>query len=79
MYLQYQGGREMHGVISLNVEGITCQHCVNAIEKAVGELNGVEEVTVSLEEKKVVVEYDDERITADIIKDVIEDQGYDVK
>ncbi len=69
----------MHGVISLNVEGITCQHCVNAIEKAVGELNGVEEVTVSLEEKKVVVEYDDERISADIIKDVIEDQGYDVK
>lgn len=66
-------------IASLNVEGMSCQHCVNRIEKALGSLNGIESVKVSLEDKKVVVEYDGERISFETIKDVINDQGYEVK
>lgn len=64
---------------TLSVEGMSCSHCENAIKKSVGALNGVSNVTVDLKEKKVIVEFDPELISIDIIRDTIEDQGYDVK
>ncbi len=63
----------------LNVEGMSCSHCENAVKKAVGALNGVASVGVDLKGKKVTVEYDSEKVTVNAIKDAIEDQGYDVK
>lgn len=63
----------------LNVEGMSCQHCVNSITKAVGELKGVGRVTVDLKGKTVSVEYDPGQVGLDKVKEVIEDQGYDVK
>ena len=64
---------------SINVEGMSCQHCVSSIKKAVGKLHGVSSVDVDLAVKKVRVEYNPELVTMDVIKGVIEDQGYDVK
>jgi copper chaperone len=66
-------------VKTLSVEGMSCMHCVNAIKDSVGALNGVDNVVVDLQEKKVMVEYDPERVSIDTIKDTIEDQGYEVK
>jgi len=62
-----------------NVEGMSCSHCENTIKKAVGALNGVENVMVDLAMKKVSVEYDPDKVELDIIRGTIEDQGYDVK
>jgi copper chaperone len=64
---------------TLNVEGMSCSHCENAVKKSVGALNGVDSVTVDLKGKKVVVQYDSERVNLGTIKETIEDQGYDVK
>lgn len=66
-------------VKTLNVEGMSCNHCENSVKKAVGELNGVECVAVDLKGKKVTIEFDPERVSVSTIKDTIEDQGYDVK
>ncbi len=63
----------------LNVEGMSCQHCVNSVNKAVGELKGVDRVAVALKSKTVSVDYDPDQIGLDKIKEVIEDQGYEVK
>ncbi len=63
----------------LNVEGMSCGHCVAAVNKAVGALAGVANVEVSLQEKTAIVEYDAAIVTLDEIKEAIEDQGYDVK
>ena len=63
----------------LNVEGMSCSHCENSIKKAVGSLNGVGNVIVDLRSKKVTIEFDPEKVNVDIIKDTIEDQGYDIK
>lgn len=63
----------------LKVEGMSCQHCVNSINKAVGELNGVEKVSVDLKGKTVSVDYNQDQVGLDRIKEVIEDQGYEVK
>lgn len=63
---------------TLNVQGMSCGHCVKAVEGSVGELGGVHSVKVHLEDNKVDVEYDAAKVTLDQIKETIDDQGYDV-
>lgn len=63
--------------ITLNVQGMSCNHCVNAIETALNEI-GVESVNVDLSKNTVDVSYDDQKITLDKIKEAIDDAGYDV-
>jgi len=58
---------------------MSCNHCVNSIKKAVGELEGVGTVEVNLTTKKVKVDYNGDLVTDEKIKAAIEDQGYDVK
>jgi len=62
----------------LRVDGMSCEHYVRAITNAVGALPGISRVTVDLNGKTVTVEYDEAQSTPGIIKDEIEDQGYDV-
>ena len=52
----------------LNVEGMSCSHCENAIKTAVTSIEGVTDVTVDLANKTVTVAHD-ESVTADVIKD----------
>ena len=66
-------------VSAINVDGMSCQHCVNTIYEAVAKLNGLYSVKVELENKRVIVDYDPERVSIDTIKATIEDQGYNVK
>lgn len=65
-------------VTTLSVQGMSCGHCEAAVKKAVGALKGVDKVAVDLNGKKVTVDYDQEKVTLQAIKDAIEDQGYDV-
>ncbi|RFU70956.1 copper chaperone [Peribacillus saganii] len=64
--------------VTLNVSGMSCGHCVKAIEGSVGELTGVQKVSVDLENGKVNIEFDSNAVTLDQIKETIDDQGYDV-
>lgn len=64
--------------VTLSVQGMSCGHCVKAVEGGVGELNGVKSVEVSLEDAKVTVAFDPSQVTIKAIKDAIDDQGYDV-
>ena len=62
----------------INVEGMSCDHCKMAVTKAVSALEGVSSVAVSLENKTVSVDFEEERLPIDAIKQAIEGQGYDV-
>jgi copper chaperone len=64
--------------VTLNVTGMSCGHCVKAVEGSVGELEGVNSVKVNLEAGTVDVEYNNDAVTLDKIKETIDDQGYDV-
>lgn len=64
--------------VTLNVEGMSCQHCVKAVTQAVTALEGVSAVDVNLEGKTVAVDYDADRVTLESIKEAIEEEGYDV-
>ncbi|MBP1906109.1 copper chaperone [Paenibacillus turicensis] len=62
--------------VTLNVEGMSCNHCVKSVEGAVSGLGG--EAKVDLANKKVEVSFDEAKTTVEAIKEAIEDQGYDV-
>lgn len=64
--------------IVLNVEGMSCSHCVNAIKGALIKNKGITNVEVSLDEKTVSVDYNKDIISIDTIKEIIEDEGYEV-
>lgn len=64
--------------ITLNVEGMSCSHCENAVKTAVGELDGVTSVDVDLAEKTVVVEYDPGKVAPDKFKLAIEEEDFKV-
>ncbi|MCY7814129.1 copper chaperone CopZ [Bacillus haynesii] len=63
---------------TLKVEGMSCNHCVQAVEGNVGKLGGVESVKVNLNEGNVEVSFDSGKVSLKEIIDTIEDQGYDV-
>ncbi|MDR3075684.1 MAG: copper chaperone CopZ [Synergistaceae bacterium] len=63
---------------TIKIEGMSCEHCVKAITKAVGALAGVESVKVSLENAAAEVKYDPAKTSLDKIKAEIDDQGYEV-
>lgn len=62
--------------VTLKVEGMSCNHCVNAVEGAVKELGAT--AKVDLASKSVEVSYDENKLTVEAVKAAIEDQGYDV-
>ena len=64
---------------TLKVQGMSCGHCVNAVETGVGALNGINDVKVNLAEAEVAVSFNDAQVSLEQIKEAIEDQGYDVE
>jgi len=64
--------------ITLNVEGMSCSHCVNAVTKALTALDGVSGVNVDLAAKKVTIDFEEEKVSLVSMKQAIEDEGYDV-
>ncbi|MDQ0089351.1 copper chaperone [Paenibacillus anaericanus] len=62
--------------ITLNVEGMSCGHCVKSVEGAVAGLGA--EAKVDLGAKSVSVSFDESKLTVEAIKEAIEEQGYDV-
>ncbi|WP_112179160.1 MULTISPECIES: copper chaperone CopZ [Paraliobacillus] len=64
--------------ITLEVKGMTCNHCEKAVNGALVELDGIDKVEVNLETGKVDVSYDASKVDQDKMKEAVEEQGYDV-
>ena len=60
---------------TISIEGMMCAHCQAHVEKALKEVAGVTEVTVSLENKNAVVTGD---ASAETLKQAVVDAGYEV-
>lgn len=57
------------------IEGMSCKNCVAHVTEALEELNYAKGIEVNLEGKYAVVETDE---SDDLIKEKVEDMGYDV-
>jgi copper chaperone len=62
----------------LSVPEVTCEHCVNALEGAVGALEGVDRVKVDLDRKDITIDYDEGRVGHTSFVTAITGEGYQV-
>ena len=63
--------------IKLNVEGMSCGHCVNSIENGLKSKKAI--AKVDLKNKKVEVIFDEKDIKEEAIKSLITELGYQIK
>jgi copper chaperone CopZ len=60
----------------VEIEGMSCGHCVKAVDDALKQVVGVTGVTVSLAERQAVVEGEAD---AALLKAAVEEAGYTVR
>ena len=61
----------------LKVKGMTCQHCVMSVTKALNQLDGIKNIQIDL--AKGEVRFDNTKsVASDRIRNAITDAGYEV-
>lgn len=63
--------------VVIKVLGMSCQGCVKNLTGALSGTPGVSKVAVSLEEGEALVSYDPARVSANALRTVVEDCGFD--
>ena len=63
---------------TFEVEGMTCQSCVNSVETKLGKIDGVENYKVDLDKGEAVVEYNPAKVNAKKIEKEFEGTPYKV-
>lgn len=61
----------------INIEGMSCGHCVKHVEGALMEVCGVEKVEVNLEGKYAIVQLK-HNVEDSALKEAVDEAGYDV-
>jgi len=62
---------------TVKVKGMSCNHCVAAVKNALKQVQGVNEVTVSLQNGEVAISHS-VPVDMNVIRDRIEDAGYEI-
>jgi len=62
---------------NIKIEGMSCQHCVMAVKKAIGGLKGIEHADVAI--GSAIVKYDESKLNIEDINASIEKTGFRVK
>lgn len=58
--------------VELKIEGLSCSHCVKAVENILNELDGINKVSVNLPDT-ATIEFDEKTINIEKIKKSIND------
>lgn len=62
----------------IQIEGMSCMHCVKHVTTALNEVEGVSQVVVNLKQNDAVIEVA-ENIQNDVLKNAISEAGYIAK
>ncbi|TKG91162.1 copper chaperone [Puteibacter caeruleilacunae] len=62
--------------VTLQVNGMTCDHCEMAIQKSVGAIEGVDKVIANHEDSTVTVKYDSNNIKLSQLSEAIQKKGF---
>ncbi len=63
---------------TVKIKGMTCMGCVSSVKRVLGNMAGVTQAEVSLEQTQAAVTYDPGKTSLQAIKAAITDAGYDV-
>lgn len=61
------------------IEGMTCAACSSAVERVIRKLNGVENAQVNLITKKLIIKYDDTKVTPEMIISKVKRAGFQAR
>lgn len=64
--------------ITLSVPDVSCAHCVQTINGALGALSGVETVSTDIATKSVHLRYDPDQVSLEKIEAELDEAGYTV-
>jgi len=64
--------------VTLNVSGMSCEHCVKAVTNALSALPGVRDITVSLKSGTASFSHEPAKAPLDAIKAAITEEGYQI-
>lgn len=62
---------------TVKIKGMSCQHCVKAVKKALEDIDGISNVTVDLGKGEASYE-ENSPVDAGVIKDKIKKAGYEL-
>ena len=65
--------------IKLNITGMHCEGCSTRLQKVLNNQDGVEDATVSLEDKEAVIKFDESQISVNDLKEAVEDAGFEAE
>jgi len=65
--------------LQLKIGGMACSFCAQSINKALGQVEGVERTDVSLAHEEVLVQHDPDRVEEGELKQTILDLGYTIR
>ena len=68
----------MSTTTTITVDGMTCGHCVNAVQTEVGKLDGVTDVAVDLSSGQVTIVAESTPDPA-ALQEAVEEAGYEVR
>jgi copper chaperone len=63
---------------TLKIQGMTCNHCVMRVAKALKAVPGVQDAQVDLQKAEAVVTYEEEKVTRDKLGFAVVEAGYKV-
>ena len=64
--------------MTLKIQGMTCNHCVMRVQKALKGAAGVQDAQVDLKKAEAVVSFDEARTGREQLAAVVVDAGYKV-
>ncbi len=62
--------------VRLAIEGMSCGHCRDTVEKALRNQDGVTAATVHLDANAAEVEFEETRVSPEQLVAVVEEEGY---
>ena len=66
-------------IINLDIQGMTCAGCVNSVEKALGNVDGVDLVEVNFALNRAAVHYNPEIANPSVLESAVEGAGFEAQ
>jgi copper chaperone len=63
---------------TLKIQGMTCNHCVMRVAKALKGVSGVQDANVDMQKAEAVVTFDESKVAQDQLSTAVVEAGYKV-
>jgi copper chaperone len=77
-FYRHEGGELIMTKATLKIQGMTCNHCVMRVAKALKAVPGVQDAQVDMQKAEAIVTYDEGKVAQDKLSFAVVEAGYKV-